>query len=154
MPLQSCLFFTVLMTVSYDNAGPLPVPERWHEDIGKGVFDLEETDIGSTDQVTPPSPFHCPPGAPLTRFTPKDSHTAVDCLSAPLHSGAAVLKMSHCNLALILHLGHMGTFASHWHLVVSCSVARLWSCHLNALVNVGIRLPGPGAEARGICVGR
>ena len=32
-------------------AGPLPVPEKWNEDLAKGAFDLEETDIGSSDQV-------------------------------------------------------------------------------------------------------
>ena len=32
-------------------AGPLPVPEKWNEDLAKGAFNLEETDIGSSDQV-------------------------------------------------------------------------------------------------------
>ena len=45
--------FLFSMTVTYADAGPLPVPERWHEDLGKGILDLEETDIGSTDQVWP-----------------------------------------------------------------------------------------------------
>ena len=33
------------------SAGPLPVPERRSEDVAKGAFDLEETDLGSSDQV-------------------------------------------------------------------------------------------------------
>ena len=32
-------------------SGPLPVTERWAEELSKGAFDLEETDIGSSDQV-------------------------------------------------------------------------------------------------------
>lgn len=32
-------------------AGPLPVPEKWNEDLAKGALNLEETDIGSSDQV-------------------------------------------------------------------------------------------------------
>ena len=33
------------------SAGPLPVPERWGEDPARGALTLEETDLGSSDQV-------------------------------------------------------------------------------------------------------
>lgn len=33
-------------------AGPLPVPERWAEDMSKAAFELVDTDLGSTDQAS------------------------------------------------------------------------------------------------------
>lgn len=39
------------VSMKCERAGPLPVPEKWNEDLAKGAFNLEETDIGSSDQV-------------------------------------------------------------------------------------------------------